>query len=153
MLVVATWRVAIALQRDDVTPSSSAALASAFPEPSASSMQPAPIASATSGGPARTEPVLELVADAPIAKVIVANAQKVSLERGRAFVTVSPWKGDLTIDAELANGAFARGTAHEGGASTVQLTTMKRVAGARPRLKPATSGSAKGELHEDPYKK
>jgi eukaryotic-like serine/threonine-protein kinase len=161
VVVVATWAIANALRRTDLavattTDIPSAAPLPAMPDPtpslaSPSTTSPSTTSPSTTSTPA--EPVLELVADAPIAKVIVANAQKVSLERGRAMVTVAPWKGELAIEAELTNGALARGTAHEGGPTTVQLTTIKRVATGKPRPKASATTTAKGELHDDPYKK
>ncbi len=148
-LVFATWGIASALRKGPEVTALDPATTATTPESApAVSSSPPPVATETA------EPVLELVADAPIAKVVVANAQKVSLERGRAFVTVPPWKGDLTIEAELTNGASARGVAHAGGPTTVQLTTTKRTATGKPRPKPATTSTkAPGELHDDPYKK
>jgi serine/threonine protein kinase len=152
VLVVATWGIASALRRTN--PVSIMPSPSERPEPLPVSPDPPPPPSVVSSAPSPAEPVLELVADAPIAKVVVANVQKVSLEHGRAMVTVAPWKGELAIEAELTNGAVARGIAREGGPTTVQLTTVKRIAAGKPRPKPPIpTASAKGELHDDPYKK
>ena len=175
VLVVATAGALVVLRRANRRAPAATTLAT----PATGDTAPAAAAAPVSGAPPEAAPSkestpassdreLELVADGPIAKVTVANAQRVSLERGRAYVDVPPWRGDLPIEAELASGALARGTARDGGPLKIRLTTVKRGSGARSRPGDASSGAPRaskpgtgtkaggekaGELHDDPYGK
>ncbi|MFO0741835.1 MAG: serine/threonine-protein kinase [Labilithrix sp.] len=99
--------------------------------------------------PESTDPKLELVADAPIAKVIRPAYRRFAIEDGRALVTVAPFKGELPIEVELASGARAKGAAKAGGPTMIKLTTAKTSKGPLP--KPPAKPSSDGELHKSPY--
>jgi serine/threonine protein kinase len=118
---------------------------------------------------------LDLVADGPITKVVVAGTRRVSIEDGQAQVLVSPWRGDLPIVVELADGRIANGVAHEDGPTRIQLIVAAsgsipekkalQPSAIKPRskpgqpLQPARSGGTpsaptpktSSELQDNPY--
>lgn len=128
-----------------VVPAASSAEPVAPPPASTTEPEPSP---APQPEPASTDPKLELIADAPIAKVIRPAYRRFAIEDGKALVTVAPFKGELPIEVELANGARAKGSAKPNGPTTIKLTTTKLPRGA-PR--PAPKPSSDGELHKSPY--
>ena len=106
--------------------------------------EPAPAPAPSSSVSAELE--LVLVADAPITKVIRPIYRRFAIEDGKAMVTVAPFKGELPIEVELANGSRAKGIAKPNGPTTIKLTTAKAPRGvARPK------SSSTSELHKSPY--
>lgn len=125
-----------------VVPSPSTAPSVAEPEP-----EPFPEPSPEPEPPS-TDPKLELIADAPIAKVIRPAYRRFAIEDGKALVTVAPFKGDLAIEVELTNGARAKGVAKRSGPTTIKLTTSRPPRGVP---KPAPKPTPDSELHKSPY--
>jgi serine/threonine-protein kinase len=98
---------------------------------------------------------LDLTADATIVTVRAVGVRRVEIEGNHARVVVAPWEGVLMIDAALAGGTVAHGTATAGDSADVKLVTTRSTATTR-----VTTGNGAGggyhprnadDLHKNPY--
>ena len=90
---------------------------------------------------------LELTADAAIITVRALGVRRVELEGNHARIVVAPWEGVLMIDAALAGGSVAHGTASAGEAADVQLITTRATATTRVTSGNGGNGSSGGRTH------
>jgi len=138
--------------RETVAAPSTSAQAASTPPPPTSAAQPA------------DEVQLVLVADSPIESVRVAGTRLVEIDGSRAKVRITRWTGPLAIDAVLARGETAHGTAPEGTSGEVRLERVVVDAGSpssprpgqgkpgKPPGAPTQTASPGGpELHPSPY--